>query len=182
MGTITQCIATRFEQEDYEIYVNINWRRSYWNLLWVCDVTLTFGFFQVKRKTFAFTKHSRVNGVWHSRIWRQWFGNLHVVPPVSRRKLLGEISTLGKLLLVMPATNAVGERSFSALRRGKTYLSSTTGDSRLNHHMMLHVHKDETDVPTLVDVANDFVGKKENRKQLFEKLSANDIKSRQTEN
>ena len=23
MGTITQCIATRFEQEDYEIYVNI---------------------------------------------------------------------------------------------------------------------------------------------------------------
>ena len=24
MGTITQCIATRFEQEDYEIYVNIN--------------------------------------------------------------------------------------------------------------------------------------------------------------
>ena len=45
---------------------------------------------------------------------------------MSRRKLLGEISDLGKLLLVMPATNAVGERSFSALRRrGKTYLSST---------------------------------------------------------
>ena len=45
---------------------------------------------------------------------------------ISRRKLLGEISDLGKLLLVMPATNAVGERSFSALRRrGKTYLSST---------------------------------------------------------
>ena len=35
---------------------------------------------------------------------------------ISRRKLLGEICTLGKLLLVMPATNAVGERS---------YLSST---------------------------------------------------------
>ena len=40
---------------------------------------------------------------------------------ISRRKLLSEISTLAKLLLVMPATNAVGERSFSALRRGKTY-------------------------------------------------------------
>ena len=48
---------------------------------------------------------------------------------ISRRKLLSEISTLGKLLLVMPAINAVGERSFSAFRRGKTYLSSTTGDS-----------------------------------------------------
>ena len=90
----------------------------------------------------------------------------------------------------MLATNAVGKRSFSALRRGKMYLSSTTGDSRLNHHMMLHGHKDGTVAPTLVDVANDFVGEKENLKQLFGKFSANDIpnkfsispKSAQTEN
>ena len=75
----------------------------------------------------------------------------------------------------MPATNAVSERSFSALKRVKTYLRSTTGDSRLNHLMMLHVHKDRTDALTLVDVANDFVGEKENRKQLFSKFSANDI-------
>ena len=39
-------------------------------------------------------------------------------------------------------------------------MSSTTGDSRLNHHKMLHVHKAGTDAPTLVDVANDFVGEK----------------------
>ena len=58
--------------------------------------------------------------------------------------------------------------------------------SHLNHLMMLHVHKDRTDTLTLVDVANDFVGEKENRKQ----FSANDIpnkfsissKSTQTEN
>ena len=56
--------------------------------------------------------------------------------------------------------------------------------------MMLQVHKDRTDALTLVDVANDFVGEKENRKQLFGKFSANDIpnkfsissKSTQTEN
>ena len=61
--------------------------------------------------------------------------------------------------------------------------------SHLNHLMMLHVHKDRTDALTLVDVANDFVGEKENRKQLFGKFS-NDIpnmfsissKSTQTEN
>ena len=40
---------------------------------------------------------------------------------------------------------------------------------------MLHVNKDGTDAPTLVDVANDFVGKKENLKQLLGKFSANDI-------
>ena len=41
--------------------------------------------------------------------------------------------------------------------------------------MMLPVHKDKTDALTLVDVANDFVGEKENRKQFFAKFSANDI-------
>ena len=62
----------------------------------------------------------------------------------------------------MPATNDVGERSFSALKRVKTYLRSTTGDSRLNHliMMMLHVHKDTTDALTLVDAAYDFAGRK----------------------
>ena len=39
-------------------------------------------------------------------------------------------------------------------------MSSTTGDAILNHHMMLHVHMDGTDAPTLVDVANDFVEEK----------------------
>ena len=85
---------------------------------------------------------------------------------------------------VTPATNAVSERSFSALKR------STTVDSGLKHLMMFHVHKVRTDALTLVDVANDFVGQKENRKQLFGKISANDIpnkfsissKSTQTEN
>ena len=91
----------------------------------------------------------------------------------SRRKLLSEISTLGNLLLFIPAANAVSERSFSALK--KTYLRSTTGNSRLNHFKMLHVHKDRTDALTLVDLANDFVGEKEKRKQLFGKFSANDI-------
>ena len=90
----------------------------------------------------------------------------------------------------MPATNAISERSLSALKRVKTYLHSTTGDSRLNPLMMLHVHKDRTDALTLVNVANDFVGEKDNRKQLFGKFSAKDIpnkfsilsKSTQTEN
>ena len=74
--------------------------------------------------------------------------------------------------------------------RFQLYLRSTTGDSTLNHLMMLHVHKDRTGAINLVDVANDFVGEKENRKQLFGKFFANDIlnkfsissKSTQTEN
>ena len=43
--------------------------------------------------------------------------------------LLSEVCALGKLILVMPATNAVSERSFSALKPVKTYLRATAGDS-----------------------------------------------------
>ena len=39
--------------------------------------------------------------------------------------LLSEISTLLKLILVLPATNAQSERVFSALKRIKTYLRNT---------------------------------------------------------
>ena len=40
-----------------------------------------------------------------------------------------EIIKLVKLILVMPATNAVSEQSFSALRRLKTWLRSTTSQA-----------------------------------------------------
>ncbi|XP_073257992.1 zinc finger MYM-type protein 1-like [Porites lutea] len=89
--------------------------------------------------------------------------------------LLSEICMLGKLLLVMPATNAASERSFSALKRVKTYLRATTGDARLNHLMTLHVHRDRTDSIDLVAAANQFVGEQENRKQLFGSFTTNDL-------
>ena len=50
-------------------------------------------------------------------------------PGNARKLLLIEICTLGKLIIVMPATNAVNECSFSALKRVKTYLHSTTGEA-----------------------------------------------------
>ena len=50
-----------------------------------------------------------------------------------------------KLILVMPSTNASSERTFSAMRRVKSYLRSTMTQERLNHLMILHVHKELTD-------------------------------------
>lgn len=94
-----------------------------------------------------------------------------------RRLALSEVIKLGKLLLVMPATNAISERSFSALKRVKTYLRSTTTNNRLNHLMVLHVHKDRVDTLNLVSVANEFVGHSDARKYNFGKFSPLDIKS-----
>ena len=71
-----------------------------------------------------------------------------------------QVVILVSLVLVMPATNAASERSFSSLHRIKSYLRSTMTQSRLNSIMLLHVHNDLTDQINLIDVANNFVDNK----------------------
>ena len=71
----------------------------------------------------------------------------------------------------MPATNATSERSFSALRRVKSYLRSTMGEERLSSLLMLHVHKDLTDSLDLLEVANSFVSDSEHRLRIFGKFT-----------
>ena len=75
-----------------------------------------------------------------------------------------------QLLLVMPATNASSERSFSALRRVKTYLRTTMTQERLNHMMVLHVHKDSTDSLDLKKAVNEFISCSEHRTGIFAKF------------
>ena len=68
-----------------------------------------------------------------------------------------EVFTLVKLILVVPATNALSERSCSALRRLKTYLRTTMCQDSLNHCMILYVHKELTDALEITDIGNQFV-------------------------
>ena len=77
----------------------------------------------------------------------------------------------------MPATNATCEHSFSALRRVKTYPRATMGQERLNHVMLLHIHKARTDVlkTKLVDLANTFVMGSEHRKRIFGRFTSADL-------
>ena len=49
--------------------------------------------------------------------------------------LITEVMSLVKIILVIPATNASSERTFSALRRVKSYLRTTILNSHLNHLM-----------------------------------------------
>ena len=71
----------------------------------------------------------------------------------------------------MPATNASSERSFSAMRRLKTYLRSTMGQERLNNLMMIHVYREATDKLDLTGVANDFVVNNGSRQTQFGKFT-----------
>lgn len=88
----------------------------------------------------------------------------------ARKEFFSEVIILVKLILVMPATNASSERAFSALRRLKTYLRNTITQQRLNHALLLHVHKDKTDQLNLVNVGNNFVAGSEHRLSLFGKF------------
>ena len=105
----------------------------------------------------------------------KYLRNLHV----GKRQLFSEVFRLSKLILVCPETNATSERSFSALRRAKMYLQSTMTQKRLNHMMMLHVHKERTDALDLIDVANDFVSLSEHRLSIFGKFQETDYKRAQ---
>ena len=92
----------------------------------------------------------------------------------TERELIAQVSTLLQLFLVMPSTNAVSERSFSALRRVKTYLRSSMTQERLNHLLLLHAHKHLTDSMDLIEIANGFVGSSEHRLSQFGKFTQSD--------
>ena len=89
----------------------------------------------------------------------------------AARASMSEVATILKLLMVMPATNAVSERTASALRRVKIYLRSTCSQKRLNHLMTLHIHKDYTDNLPLKHCLNEFVDNNAHRLSIFGKFT-----------
>ena len=52
-----------------------------------------------------------------------------------------------------------------------------TTQKRLNH-MLMHIHKERTDKIDLIKVANEFVERKDNRRQIFKTFSPSDISRR----
>ena len=73
-------------------------------------------------------------------------------------------------MLVLPATNATSERSFSALKRIKSALRSTMSQTRINNLMILHVHKDKTDELSANKIGNEFVSNSDHRQSIFGKF------------
>jgi len=73
---------------------------------------------------------------------------------------------------VVVASSATAERSFSSLRRLKTYLRSTMGQERLNHVLILNVHQDKTDSIDLKSVARDFISLNDVKRNIFGHLDS----------
>ena len=69
--------------------------------------------------------------------------------------MIPQVLLLCKLHLVCPAATA--ERSFSTLRRLKTYLRGTMSQRRLNNLMILSIYKEEVDNLDMKCIVNDFI-------------------------
>jgi hypothetical protein len=61
---------------------------------------------------------------------------------VCNQSTFPAIHSLLHILVTLPVTTASSERSFSTLRRLKTYLRNTTSEERLNGLALLQIHRD----------------------------------------
>lgn len=81
--------------------------------------------------------------------------------------MLSEVDKVLRTYLTFPVTSATAERSFSALRRIKTFLRSTMTCERLNNLFLLYVHTDRTDDLDLVAISKEFVAANARRLNYF---------------
>ena len=65
------------------------------------------------------------------------------------------------IMLTMPVTSTTAERSFSVLRRLKTYVRTTMNNDRLSSLALMHIHRDFS--VDLVKVMEKFVPAKTRR-------------------
>ena len=88
--------------------------------------------------------------------------DLHGVLPVFNR--------VAGILAAIPVTSCSAERSFSGLRRMKTYLRSTTGQTRLNSLALLNIERKYANMAVgenVENIINIFGAKKDRTKYFF---------------
>ena len=83
------------------------------------------------------------------------------------KDMLSEVDKVLKIFFTFPVTSATAERSFSSLRRLKTFLRSTMTHCRLNNLFMLYIHTSKTDALSLEKVAEDFISVNQRRINYF---------------
>ncbi|KAH9371871.1 hypothetical protein HPB48_012978 [Haemaphysalis longicornis] len=86
------------------------------------------------------------------------------------REMMGQVVRYLQLVFSVPASAASGERSFSALRRVKTFLRNRMTQRRLTHLLLLHVHKKRAAELQLDAVMREFVCRTAERTSTFGRL------------
>ena len=183
LDSVITCIKERFEQKDYEMYATLE------QLL--IKAILGESFEEELQKVIGFYHDDfnddilRVQLRTLPAVIGQGEGSVNTFHDIRMlvkqlkkpiRNLISEVVTMIKLVIVLPATNAVSERSFCAMRGLYTYLRTNMRSSRLNNALVLHIHKARLDKLSMVDVANDFVFESDHRKTLFGRFDDVDLR------
>lgn len=79
-----------------------------------------------------------------------------------------QVVTLIRLHLVCPASTATAERSFSELRRIKTYLRNRTSQPRTNNLVILAGYPHDVASLQMDRLLNEFIGRNDLRRNAFE--------------
>ena len=176
---VVGCIENRFDQPGYRIYRTLESL-----LLKVCkqddiadDLEAILSFYKDDFDHELLPVQLETFGTYFQQTQGDSVSNISVFDVKScflslshgQRLLLSQVEKLLQLIFVMPSTNATSERSFSALRRLKSYLRTMMSQERLNFLMLLYVHKDRTDALDLKRALNDFVDGSVHRLGIFAK-------------
>jgi len=73
------------------------------------------------------------------------------------RVMFSEVEKLLRLLLISPSSSCTAERSFSSLRRLKSWLRNSMKQERLNSLMVCHTHKDILESVSIESIAQEFI-------------------------
>lgn len=105
--------------------------------------------------------------------WKSRWGKVQDLPTTIAETLLHchpqefpNISRAFTTLLTLPITTATAERSFSVLRRLKTYLRSTMKEDRLGGLALMHIHKHDVSL-NAEDILYDFAAFGSRRMELL---------------
>jgi len=108
-------------------------------------------------------------------IWRSYFEGKTALPTTPKAclehaspLLFPHIRKFLIRMMVIPVTSCEAERSFSALRRIKTYLRSTMSQERLTGLALLTIHQHSSLVPSTSEIREEFLRK--NRRLMEQKL------------
>lgn len=85
------------------------------------------------------------------------------------RGMFSQVERVIRLMLICPVTSCESERSFSALRRLKTWLRTNMTQTRLNAVAICHVHQESLDAIDLIQLASEFITRSQIRLQTFGK-------------
>ena len=83
------------------------------------------------------------------------------------RNIITEVSSLVRIILTLPVSSCSAERSFSGLRRLKTYLRSRMTQERLNAIALMNTHKDILSCLDIDNLVDNFISKSSVRKNTF---------------